>query len=126
MCSPATGTMSSMPRAVCGRCWTSGTVAVGRGCCVVTSPGASSRWPVAAGGYPRVGCLAGDGTGLATQPGLFVPLADDEECQSGPATGDGPVRLVGCRPGLARPGDPSAAGRVEPAAAGDSRAEAKG
>jgi len=23
--------------------------------------------------------------------GLFVPLADDEECQSGTATGDGPV-----------------------------------
>src|ERR1700736_3658810 len=98
MCSPVTGTTSSMPRAVCGRCWTGETVAVGRGCCGVTSPGHR----------------AGDGKGRATQPGLFVPLADDEECQSGPATGDGPVRLVGGRPGLARQADPSAAGRLEP------------
>jgi hypothetical protein len=40
---PATSTMSSMPRTVCGRCSTGGTAAVGRGCCVVTWPGASSR-----------------------------------------------------------------------------------
>jgi len=34
---------SSMPRPVCGRCSTGGTVAVGRGCCGVTSRGASNR-----------------------------------------------------------------------------------
>src|ERR1700731_1307221 len=102
MCSPATSTTSSMPRAS------------------VVVAGPVGPWPLAgaAGWCPRRGHRAGDGTGRATQPGLFVPLADDEECQSGTATGDGPVRLVGCRPGLARPGDPSAAGRVEPAAAG--------
>src|SRR5207245_6998837 len=81
-------------------------------------------WPVAdaAAWRPRLGHRAGDGTGRATQPGLFVPLADDEECQSGTPTGDGPVRLVGCRPGLARQADQSAAGRLEPAAAGHSAA----
>src|SRR4029077_2679787 len=50
-------------------------------------PVGPQRLAEAAAWRPRLGHRAGDGPGRATQPGLFVPLADDEECQSGTAKG---------------------------------------